>query len=151
MSTEAQPANVRLAAAAQATAQTSFRLKVTIDVPGYRSVWEGAYDPVGPKGFVRHTHESRGVYEERIIGDDFYSGSTEPGRPTEWMLQEGRRGFMIGIGAGTMPASVDPAEVLNALTEAGVVKDLGRSGTGPDAVNTYSYSYQTQGKDPLTL
>ncbi|GIF73559.1 hypothetical protein Asi02nite_30770 [Asanoa siamensis] len=143
----ADAANLRLAAAVNATVHTSFRLKVSTSLP---QVLEGEYDPAGSKGYLRSTSAAGEVWEFRIIGDDGYLRSgPRSGKPTFQKLT-GVTGFPIRGGVnnarGGSP-TVDPAELLRALESRGRVKDMGPSGSGANAVNTYVVSTDSASQD----
>lgn len=113
-----------LISAAQATEQTSFRLVVTarFDVLTWRQ--EGAYDPVGRKGYLRYTAKEGYTVEQRLIGDDYYYlDPVERKTPKH----EPGEGFALGVATSAIdPAlTVDPAELLKTLQELGTVTDLG--------------------------
>jgi hypothetical protein len=137
-------ANLRLVAAAEATAQTSYRLKVSTSRP--QRMWPtevGAYDPVGPKGYLRSTSAAGIVSEFRIIGDDGYFGSNPKNGTPKFHHVSGVKGFPMlrGTGSGTDGGqTVDPTELLRVLKAPGSLKDLGRSGSGSGEVNTYLVS-----------
>lgn len=134
-----QAADLRLAAAAEATAQSTFGLRVTIQSQARSWVREGGYDPVKRAGFLRWTDNFGNPLEQRVIGDDTYLMATVDGKRNQWRKMTGGSGFpMVNLGEDGAPSlSVDPSEVLSALRDNGTVRDLGRSG----GVQRYSFTF----------
>jgi hypothetical protein len=139
-------AQMRLAAAMEATGQSSFRLGITLsDANGhyYRAVsYTGAYDPVTRNGYLSGDKET-GIWAQRIVGGQLY---VQQG-PDDW-LQYGDcgRGFYFdnlktGDG-GTLSSaglSANPTRLMDLLRPSGTVTELGRQGSGADAVDRFRF------------
>ena len=144
MAGAAAPA-LRLAAAARATAGTSFRLRMTLTRTyetgrpaghGDREVYAGAFDAAADRGYLRI---GTGPAELRIIGADVYAGA---GRH----LQRGKLSELLAAvtpatSAAVGALSVDPRELLTTLRHLGTVTPAGRSGTGGAAADKYTFTY----------
>ncbi|MEV4759810.1 hypothetical protein AB0J86_32595 [Micromonospora sp. NPDC049559] len=151
-SAEASSPQFRLAAAAEASAQTSFSFQVTVhnesEDGAKRSSstrsYEGAFDPNGPKGYLRFRNPPATGLEQRLVGTDLYIH-----RLSKWMKFENRSleidgGYLLS----TNPTStVNPASQLDALKSLGTVTALGASGSGAEAVERYAFSYDVKPSD----
>lgn len=147
---------LRLAAAAQATAKSSFRFRVStsrnwVDVgkPGSgKEFFEGEFDPNGPTGRVTKT--SKGPvgpdWEERIIEGERYF-------PTggKWSNFGKEASFRIlnhiYVPFADPATTVNPASQLEALRSVGTVTALGTTGSGESAVERYAFSYVSTPSD----
>jgi hypothetical protein len=136
---------LRLAAAAQATARTSYTFTVTTQVrtvggrPGsIRSHYEGVYDQAVPAGLLREPGEPR--FESRRIGDDCYFRKLD-----RWTKQRcyPATGAYVYLG-DDLASSAEPAQRLAELAELGTVTDLGVSGTGGAAVQRYAFEFTVE-------
>jgi hypothetical protein len=132
--------DMRLAAAALATAQTSYRFSLSFTIDGRdTSLAEGAYDPAGPTGYLRDTGSDQSAIEQRVIEGDWYTGTGIEGQPLSWRkMPAGFTGFALQSGTDL---TVDPSELLQTYANLGTVTHTGRSGSGAAAVDTYSFSY----------
>ncbi|MGS2618665.1 hypothetical protein ACVCAH_29665 [Micromonospora sp. LZ34] len=162
-STAAQPGpaaavspELRLAAAAQATAKSSFRFRVStsrnwVDVgkPGSaKESFEGEFDPNGPTGRVTRTSKGR-VWpdgEERIVDGDLYRSKggrwRNYGKPAIF-----RSLHHIYVPFADPATTVNPASQLEALRSVGTVTALGTAGSGESAVERYAFSYVSTPSD----
>jgi hypothetical protein len=154
---------LQLAAAAQATAQTSFRLRMTRTqsnetgrLKGYSvsEEYTGAFDAVADRGYLRvGPSRVRGRVEGnplpielRIIGGDVYMGRLDT---NVWgrHIKRSDLADMLGT-ANTATTSVlqdptvDPHGVLDMLQHLGSITPAGRSGSGSAAVDTYTFAYR---------
>jgi hypothetical protein len=154
---------MQLAAAVQATAQTSFRLRVSLTrsyetgrLTGYSDSeeYEGAFDAAADQGYLRiGPSRVRGQVvgtmpplELRIIGEDVYMGRLDT---NVWgrHIQRSDLADLLGT-ANPATASilkdlpVDPQALLDMLRHLGSLTPAGRSGRGSTAVDTYTFAYQ---------
>ncbi|WP_203857131.1 hypothetical protein [Plantactinospora mayteni] len=135
-----QPPTLQLAAAARATGENSFAFKVwnrwNREIRRDQPLFEGAYDPVGERGFVVTTDRRGNGFEQRIIGDHRYQIRIVDGKAVEVQKLMGRS--LLGLEAA-LPGDVttDPTDMLNALAEAGTVEKTGSAG----GVETYAFQY----------
>ncbi|MBQ0895176.1 hypothetical protein KBX37_19055 [Micromonospora sp. U56] len=163
-STAAQPGptaaavtpELRLAAAAQATAKSSFRFRVStsrnwVDVgkPGSaKESFEGEFDPNGPTGRVTRPVKGRLAQdgEERIVDGDLYRSKggrwRNYGQPAIF-----RSLHHIYVPFADPATTVNPASQLEALRSVGTVTALGTAGSGESAVERYSFSYVSTPSD----
>ncbi|MEU5941578.1 hypothetical protein ABZ807_20865 [Micromonospora sp. NPDC047548] len=164
-STSAQPGpaaaavtpELRLVAAAQATAKSSFRFRVStsrnwVDVGKTGSAkesFEGEFDPNGPTGRV--TKEFKGRIppngEERIVDGDLYRPKggrwRNYGKPAIFRSLDD-----IYVPFADPATTVNPASQLEALRSVGTVTALGTAGSGESAVERYAFSYVSTPSDP---
>jgi hypothetical protein len=140
---------LRLAAALQATGQTSFRLRITLqlqsDVGGQKydsDTYTGAYDPAAGNGYLSGIKRT-GIWAQRIVGGVLYV----QGGPDTWFqyshcgpgfyfdnLKSGDGGTLSSAGL-----SANPAQLLDLLRRSGKVTKLGRQGSGAKAVDRYRF------------
>jgi hypothetical protein len=158
----AQAPALRLAAAAQATAQTSFRLRLsrtqsheTGRLKGYSvsEEYAGAFDAAADRGYLRiGPSRVRGrvvgtpvPVELRIIGEDVYLGRTDT---NTWRRRIPRSDLAEALGTAN-PATtsiladltVDPRGLLDQLRHLGGITPAGRTGSGSTAADVYTFSY----------
>jgi hypothetical protein len=143
---------LRLVAAARATAQTSFRFQVhTSDdsLEGSKRMklersYDGAFDPHGPKGYV-NAHEPG--QDQRLIGQDRYVSRHGLGiPPSAWrkVPNDDARGLFVDGGPSGLTglsSTIDPAAQIDALKQRGTITPVGKSGSGPAAVERYAFTY----------
>ncbi|GIF22957.1 hypothetical protein BJ973_000685 [Actinoplanes tereljensis] len=153
---------LQLAAAVQATSQTSFRLRMTLTrsyetgrLAGYTESEEytGAFDAAADRGYLRiGPNRVRGEIvgtpvpvEMRIIGDDVYVG-----RPDidAWKRPIQRSELAVLLGTANPATSsilrnltVDPVVLLDMLRHLGSITPAGRTGSGNTAVDAYTFAY----------
>ncbi|MER5332674.1 hypothetical protein [Micromonospora sp. NPDC002717] len=154
--TVAATPELRLVAAAQATARTSFRfrLSTTSEVVEKGRKWtdtdsyEGVFDPNGPTGEVRQRRENAQMEpaEERIVDGILYMKKGD-----RWS-NFGKESTFRAPNAYYIPfadpaSTVTPASQLEALKDVGTVTALGTSGSGASAVERYSFTYVAKPKD----
>jgi hypothetical protein len=146
-----QPAELRLAAAVQATAQTSYRftLRYTISAPEGRAdlkstteEYAGAFDPRTSRGYLTGMD---GNVQIRIIDGEFYvlrNGWRNMGRSLSQAI--GIIGARGSTGADALTA--DPHTLLARLRDLGTVRHAGREGS----VDAYTFEYQAPA-DPAVV
>jgi len=149
---------LQLAAAVEGTAQTSFRLKVTLKrayetgrLAGTSDTeeYEGAFDAAADRGYLRTgttVPGTTGPIELRIIGDEVYTGRPDT---NVWKRPIKRSDLAAVLGTANPATSsvingltVDPRTLLDMLKGLGGVTPAGRSGSGSTAVDTYTFAYQ---------
>jgi hypothetical protein len=150
---ESTPA-LRLVAAVEASAQTSFRFTATTTskirefgrhrTTAPRTV-TGAYDPNGPKGYARY-----GKVEQVVVGKQGY---LVPQDDAGWSKPFRTNGQGLGIGPDDIGlldplATVDFVKQFATLKKAGQVKLTGTSGSGASAVERYSFRFTWEPGDP---
>jgi len=115
----AESPRLQLAAAAAASQNISYKVKVTCGTktdPGGMGTTQGAIDPATDTGYLNTTYPSGGaVYYERLINGVRYIGSS--GSQT-WKQEPGtfeNLGYDEGLGVGT---SADPKQLFDALQQA---------------------------------
>ncbi|WP_339155900.1 hypothetical protein [Actinomadura luteofluorescens] len=131
--------DVTLAGATEATAGTTFHVKLTwtLSARGRRETvetYQGAFDAPKRRGYLRGPGSA--PMEQRFIGDDRYvrRGST-------WRkIDHGLNGLTRGT-TGPLELTADPGRMLRMLTTFGTVTPQGRSGSGAAAVQTYAFSH----------
>ncbi|MEH1167024.1 hypothetical protein V6V47_16735 [Micromonospora sp. CPCC 205539] len=145
---------LRLVAAAQASAQSSFRFRVSTSrnwvdrgKPGSaKESFEGEFDPNGPTGRVTRQAKGRIISEERIVGGDLYISKGDRfrhlGQPAIF-----RNLTHIYVPFADPATTVNPASQLDALRSVGTVTALGTAGSGESAVERYSFSYVSMPTD----
>lgn len=139
---------MRLAAALEATGQTSFRLRITTQwdppIPNVGpNVYTGAYDPAAGNGYLSGI-KTDGIRAQRIVGGVLYLQQDEK---TWWQPDHCGPGFYFdnlktGDG-GTLSragVSADPKQLLDMLRQNGKVTELGRQGSGAKAVDRYQFT-----------
>ncbi|MDW5323017.1 hypothetical protein [Plantactinospora sp. KLBMP9567] len=128
---------LQLAAAARATGRTSFAFKVwDQENDRVRPLYEGAYDPVGKRGFVAMVNQHGNRFERRVVGDHTYTIRIVDGKTVD--VRKETDSAPIGFGPLPDGVTTDPAEILNALAEAGTVDKTGSTG----GVETYTFQYE---------
>jgi hypothetical protein len=138
---------LRLAAALQATGQTSFRLRITLRTdppdPKVDSLsYTGAYDPTAGNGYL-NGNTRNGFRAQRIVGGVLYVQQD----PDTWFqyrrcgpgfyfdnLKSGDGGTLSNVGT-----SANPTQLLDLLRRFGKVTELGRQGSGSKAVDRYRF------------
>jgi hypothetical protein len=156
---------LRLAAAAQATVQTSFAFTATVrdeEVVLSNNInrhisrsfgYTGAFDPRGPKGYLQNV-KGPGIDDQRLIGGVLYrqmKGGWSKGHQSkvDAFLMDG------GLPDTLNPTStVDFMAQMNTIKDQGTVTSLGTSGSGDAAVERYSFSftaYPTDGDKPQSI
>lgn len=145
---------LRLVAAVEASAQTSFRFTATTtskirEFGKHRTTAPrkitGAYDPDGPKGYARY-----GEVEQVVVGKQGY---LVPQDGAGWSKPFRTNGQGLGIGPDQIGlidplATVDFVKQFAALKKAGQVKPAGTSGSGESAVERYSFRFTWEPGDP---
>ncbi|MEN3305189.1 MAG: hypothetical protein V7603_1391 [Micromonosporaceae bacterium] len=142
---------MRLAAAAEATAQTSFRFSVSSSLPPPQvAVEKGAWDPAGRKGYMFfYDGGGRLTTEWRMIGTDLWTIDRKRMPPRVDHILVAPRQAALGIPhvqtlylyGQQVAQTVNPRELLNALLASDAsVTDLGTSGHGTGAVHTYGFT-----------
>ena len=138
-----QPAELRLAAAAQATAQTSYRFTLTytisapagrIDISSLTEEYAGAFDSATQRGYMTGLD---GNVQIRIVDGEFYilrNGWRKVGRSMSQAI--GIIGARGSTGADALTA--DPATLLAKLRNLGTFRHAGREG----AVEVYTFEYR---------
>lgn len=132
---------VRLAAAASATAETTFRVGIVYTLaeenePKRTIRFAGAYDPVHDRGYLN----SDGGQEIRMFGDDHYMKRHDRWikTPGGWLAEPisiaERSGHVLDL-----PANLE--KLLDMLRSLGTVSYAGRSGD----IDIYRYTYQVPG------
>jgi hypothetical protein len=156
---------LKLAAAAQATAQTSFRVRLTRAqsyetgrLKGYSvsEEYDGAFDAAADRGYLRvGPSRVRGKVvgtpapiELRILGEDVYLGRLDT---NSWKRRIPRSDLAEVLGTANPATSsivndltVDPRGVQDMLRHLGTISPAGRSGSGSNAVDTYTFTYQVK-------
>jgi hypothetical protein len=146
---------MRLAAALQATGQSSFRLRITLSDPnghGGRTVsYTGAYDPMARNGYLSGDKPT-GIWGQRIVSGVLYLqfgsdrwvqyGHCGPGFYF-YNLKTGDGGTLTRAGL-----SANPTLLLDLLRDSGNVTDLGRQGNGAKAVDRYQFVAAVQASPP---
>jgi hypothetical protein len=163
---EAQTPALQLAAAVQATGQSSFRLRITRTrsyesgrLKGHSDSEEyvGAFDAAADRGYLRMLTSRTGgqvsgtaaPVELRILGEDVYLGRAD----TDVWKRRIKRSDLADVLGTANPATsavvknltVDPQGLLGELRQLGSITPAGRSGTGSSAVDTYSFAYRVGG------
>ncbi|MEN3307763.1 MAG: hypothetical protein V7603_3965 [Micromonosporaceae bacterium] len=80
----------------------------------------------------------RQISEERQIGDDCFLRGVGPGIREPWQLTGDRCGFTSIMG---VDLSTTPQRVLDRIKTIGSAVYRGRTGSGPDATDTWAFSY----------
>ena len=130
-------APVDVASAAEGTGDVSFRFTHTGEGrSGAALACHGALDPGAEVGWETGTGADR--FEVRFVdGTQYVKGSGKPWRA------EPRSPFDQSFSCPGPIAgnTVDPVAVVRWLREKGPVEYAGRTGTGPDAIDTYTFHY----------
>jgi hypothetical protein len=118
-----------LTTAARPTGETTFRFVVTARSGEHNWRQEGAYDPAGPKGYLKYRDLQGNAVEQRFIGADvYYLGSIhENGARPLITTEDAPEGPVLGLPLtfGEIARIVDPGALLGMLRELGTVTDLG--------------------------
>lgn len=144
----ADSAAIRLAAAVSATASTTFRFRIggTLFRRPDNKTREfdfvipltGAYDPSGPEGYLQTDEGNGRLMEVRLVNHHLYRLLTKDGKVIAiYSDVAGATSLRIFGPTGVVAPVPDPGQVLAQLEQEGTVTDLGRSGTGADAVQHY--------------
>jgi hypothetical protein len=129
-----QSPQVRLAAAVLASQSTSYQLKIssfTREVGDTPNVWSGAFDPNTDTGYLHMPFgEGPGFFEERLVDGVDYVGDAGLDEIIRWRVFSGTRETLRYNGSlgGTLSGSVNPDDLLAALSQAGAV--VTQNGTG---------------------
>lgn len=131
---------VTLASAVATTTSTTFKVQATFTLRqrGTRDhveTYRGAFDAPHDRGYLRGPLAEPKHIELRFIGDETFLWRGK------WQKVENGFG---GLARGTLvpgELTTDPIGMLKRLSSAGKVGLVSRSGQGPDAVATYSFSY----------
>ncbi|MES9536744.1 hypothetical protein [Actinomadura sp. NPDC000600] len=131
--------DVTLAAATEATAGTTFHVKLTwtLSSRGRRETVEtyrGAFDAPNRRGYLRGPGSV--PMEQRFIGDDTY---VQRGR-TWRKLDHGLNGLTRGT-TGPQELTADVGRTLRMLATFGKVVSQGRTGSGAAEVQTYAFAH----------
>ncbi|GAA4379165.1 hypothetical protein GCM10023088_41070 [Actinomadura verrucosospora] len=131
--------DVTLAAATEATAGTTFHVKLTwtLSSRGRRETvetYQGAFDAPHRRGYLRGPGSV--PMEQRFIGDDRYVLRGKAWRK----LDHGLNGLTRGT-TGPQELTADPGRMLRMLATFGTLTPQGRSGSGATAVQTYAFSH----------
>ncbi|MEV0659952.1 hypothetical protein ACIBI3_03265 [Actinomadura luteofluorescens] len=131
--------DVTLAGATEATAGTTFHVKLTwtLSSRGRRQTvetYQGAFDAPNRRGYLRGPGSV--PMEQRFIGDERYVQRGKTWRK----IDHGLNGLTRGT-TGPQELTADPGRMLRMLTTFGTVTPQGRSGSGAAAVQTYAFSH----------
>lgn len=131
--------DVTLAGATEATAGTTFHVKLTwtLSSRGRRETvetYQGAFDAPNRRGYLRGPGSV--PMEQRFIGDDRYVLRGKTWRE----LDHGLNGLTRGT-TGPLQMTADPGRMLRMLATFGTLRPQGRSGGGAAAVRTYAFSH----------
>jgi hypothetical protein len=137
--TPGRESGVTLAAATEATASTTFHVKLTwtLSSRGRRETvetYQGAFDAPNRRGYLRGPGSV--PMEQRFIGDEWYVRRGETWRK----LDRGLRGLTRGT-TGPQELTADSGRMLRMLATFGTVTPQGRAGSGETAVQVYAFSY----------
>ncbi|MFB4320474.1 hypothetical protein [Actinomadura sp. 21ATH] len=130
---------VTLASATEATARTTFQVKMTWTLAqrGHKShgeVYVGAFDAANRRGHLRGPHPRM---QWRFVGGETYLSRGED----HWQRRDsGLASFTRGT-TGPQEFAADPGRVLRMFGSLGTVTSEGRSGTGAAAVETYAFTH----------
>jgi hypothetical protein len=138
----APTAPVPLALAAQTTERTTFHFRVEFAylvngaVADFAPVpWDGRYDPVHDRGYMTMTGIA---FEIRQLGSRCFSRNG----PAAGWKREARCWRIIPAAAGReIPDPADPGALLAEFRKSGRVTYVGRTGAGPNAVDSYRFVY----------
>lgn len=138
----AQSPRIRLASAAEATGDTTFRFR-TSDTHFEKGLGNGPEKGAGFTGAADPRHETGikyngDIYEERVVDGDVYFLKA-PGRNDRWITLD--QPFDQAMTAGMPNSSADPATILGRLRDRGTVRYVGRRGSGGKQVDVYSFRY----------
>ncbi|MFI7540813.1 hypothetical protein [Actinoplanes sp. NPDC049599] len=134
-------APVDVASGAEATSATSFRFQHTGSTADGRAVaCHGAVDPGAGVGWEQGTGADR--YEIRFVNATQYVKPA--GKP--WRAEHrATLAQSMSCPGPIAEFTVDPAAVVRSLKERGRVEYTGRTGSGQDAVDVYTYTYSVKG------